>query len=78
MSITTKPKQENSEANANAIIYQGDLKKKNKYFWNQARLFILYKNGRMEYFKDRTLLRGFIQLTPDSKVIRTAKDKFEI
>lgn len=60
MSITSKPKKENSESNANAIIYQGDLKKKNKYFWNQARLFILYKNGRMEYYKDRTLLRGFI------------------
>ena len=32
----------------------------------------------MEYYKDKTLLRGIISLTKDSKVIRTAKDKFEI
>ena len=32
----------------------------------------------MEYYKDKTLLRGIISLTTDSKVVRTAKDKFEI
>jgi hypothetical protein len=54
------------------------LKKKNKYFWNQLRTFVLLRKGQIEYYKDKTLLRGIIALTKDSKVIRTAKDKFEI
>ena len=54
------------------------MKKKNRYFWSQARHFILYRNGKLEYYKDKTLLRGHIQLNQDSKVTRTAKDMFEI
>lgn len=40
------------------IVHQGELKKKNKFFWNQDRLFILYRSGLIEYYKDKTLLRG--------------------
>ena len=54
------------------------MKKKNKYFWNQLRHFILLRKGQIEYYKDKTLLRGIITLTRDTKVVRTSKDKFEI
>jgi hypothetical protein len=59
-------------------VYQGEMKKKNKYFWNQLRHFILLRKGQIEYYKDKTLLRGIITLTRDTKVVRTSKDKFEI
>ncbi len=36
------------------------------------------RKGQIEYYKDKTLLRGIISLSNDSKVVRTAKDKFEI
>lgn len=71
-------KLEEKKTDGNSIVHQGELKKKNKFFWNQARNFILYQSGRLEYYKDKTLLRGFIQLTHATKVTRTAKDKFEI
>ena len=32
----------------------------------------------MNYYKDQALFRGQIKLTSDTKVIKTAKDKFEI
>ena len=60
------------------IVFEGELKKKNKYFWNQIRNFVLLRKGQIEYYKDKTLLRGIIPLTKDTKVVRTAKDKFEV
>ena len=62
----------------NEIVHQGDLKKKNKYFWNQSRTFILMRDGKLNYYKDKVLLRGFIQLCANTKVVKTGRDKFEI
>ncbi|CDW74527.1 3-phosphoinositide-dependent protein kinase-1 [Stylonychia lemnae] len=62
----------------NIVIYQNELKKKNKYYWPQLRFFILTKNGQLSYFKDKALYRGQIRLCKETKVVKTAKDKFEI
>ena len=59
-------------------VYKGELKKKNKFFWSQVRTFVLFSDGKLNYYKDKALLRGCIRLTADSKVVKTAKDKFEI
>lgn len=60
------------------VVYKGELKKKNKFFWQQVRTFILYREGKLSYFKDKVLLRGTIILTPNTKVVKTQKDRFEI
>ena len=39
---------------------------------------ILYSEGKIDYFKDKTLYRGTIQLCKETKVIKAAKDRFEI
>jgi hypothetical protein len=38
----------------------------------------MFKDGKINYYKDKALFRGFIALTPDTKIIKTSKDKFEI
>lgn len=60
------------------LVHEGDLKKRNPYFMNQLRHFKLYSNGKVEYLKDGKDLRGALQLTGKSRIIKTAKDKFEI
>ena len=67
-----------SDSGENNLVHSGDLKKRNPYFMNQTRFFKLYSNGKLEYFKDHTNLRGALQLTSKSRVVKTAKDKFEI
>ena len=42
------------------------------------RTFVLFSDGKVSYYKDKALFRGFIKLTNDTKVIKTGKDKFEI
>ena len=42
------------------------------------RTFVLLSDGRINYYKDKALFRGFIKLSPDTKVVKTAKDKFEV
>eukprot|EP00347_Sterkiella_histriomuscorum_P022448 403338451 len=66
------------EDEENIVLYQGELKKRNKFYWNQVRFFVLSKNGTLNYYKDKQLLRGFIKLCKDTKIVKTAKDKFEI
>jgi len=39
---------------------------------------VLFKDGKMNYYKDKALFRGSIKLTPDTKVVKISKDKFEI
>jgi len=60
------------------LVHEGDLKKRNPYFMNQLRHFKLYSNGKVEYLKDGKDMRGALQLTGKSRIIKTAKDKFEI
>jgi hypothetical protein len=60
------------------ILFKGELKKKNKFFWQQVRTFILYRDGKLSYYKDKVLLRGTITLSKHTKVVKTQKDKFEI
>ncbi len=43
-----------------SLVHEGELKKRNPYFLNQARHFKLYSDGRLEYFKDKTDHRGTI------------------
>lgn len=62
----------------NSVYHEGEVKKRNKYLWNQVRWFRLYRNGRIDYLKHKKELRGTLQLTADSLVTKTAKDKFEI
>ena len=62
----------------NPLVYSGELKKKNKYFMKQVRFFVLTRDGRVDYFKDKILLRGSIRLAKDSKVVKLGKDRFEI
>ena len=60
------------------VVYQAVMKKKNKFFWNQDRLVVLLAEGKMNYYKDKVLYRGTINLTKDTKVVMTGKDKFEV
>ena len=36
----------------NAVIFSGELKKKNKFFMKQERTFVLTKENRINYYKD--------------------------
>ena len=54
------------------------MKKRNEFYIKQVRLFILNKEGKIDYYKDKILYRGTIKLTKDTKVIKTGKDRFEI
>lgn len=42
------------------------------------RLFILMKEGKIDYYKDDMLLKGSVKLQKDTKVVKTGKDRFEI
>jgi hypothetical protein len=64
--------------NEKETVYEGNLKKKNKYFWNQSRTFILFRDGKLNYYKDKALYRGCILLCGNTKVVKTGRDKFEI
>ena len=39
---------------------------------------MLFSDGKLNYYKDKALLRGCIRLSKEAKVLKTAKDKFEI
>jgi hypothetical protein len=60
------------------LVHQGQLKKRNPYFMNQERIFKLYSDGKIEYYKDAKDLRGTLYLSRKTKIVKTAKDKFEI
>lgn len=38
----------------------------------------MYSNGKVEYYKDHTNMRGSLYMTHKTKIVKTAKDKFEI
>jgi hypothetical protein len=38
----------------------------------------LFRDGNLNYYKDESLYRGTIKLCKDTKVIKAAKEKFEI
>lgn len=42
------------------------------------RYFTLTQDGALCYYKDKQLLRGQINLCKDTRVVKSAKDKFEI
>ena len=62
----------------NIVVYQGELKKKNRYFIYQARFFVLTKDGALNYYKDQALLRGSIRLCKDTRIVKVGKDKLDI
>jgi len=59
-------------------VRQGELKKRNEYYWKQVRHFALLKDGTVKYYKDYTLHRGTIVLCKDTKIVKTNKVSFEI
>lgn len=59
------------------IIYKGMLKKTNKYYMVQDRYFTLSLGGEVTYFKDKEE-KGQFQLCPNTKSVKTGKDKLEI
>ena len=59
------------DPNLSTLIYQGDLKKRTNYKFSQRRTFLLYSDGRLEYYKDQVLYRGTLQLTSKSRVTLT-------
>ena len=42
------------------------------------RTFVLFSDGKINYYKDKALLRGSIRLSKGTRVVKTAKDKFEV
>ena len=44
-------------------IKKGFLKKKNRFFMNQIRIFVLTSEPRLKYYKNETDFRGEIPLT---------------
>ena len=36
------------------------------------------RDGKLNYYKDKVLYRGCIQLCANTKVVKTGRDKFEI
>lgn len=62
----------------NEVVYTGELKKKNKFYWNQERTFVLTPEGKMNYYKDKALYRGTILLCKNTKVVKTGRDRFEV
>ncbi len=51
------------------IYHSGDLKKRNEHNMNQLRTFVLFKDGRIHYYKDKILYRGQIILTKDTHIV---------
>jgi len=39
-------------------VHSGELKKRNEYKRNQVRMFVLFKDGKVHYYKDKILSRG--------------------
>jgi hypothetical protein len=56
------------------IVCSGILLKKNKFFQKQARLFTLYHEGVIKYYKDFTKLKGTIILDKTTKVLKTSRN----
>mmetsp|Transcript_17181 Transcript_17181/g.19868 ORF Transcript_17181/g.19868 Transcript_17181/m.19868 type:complete len:83 (+) Transcript_17181:884-1132(+) len=52
--------------------------KRNPWFVNQKRLFILTNQPRLMYFKDENTFRGEILLTKDTVAKKICKYKFEV
>ncbi|TNV72710.1 hypothetical protein FGO68_gene8547 [Halteria grandinella] len=59
---------EMSDSDQHEIVWKGVLKKRTSYKMSQQRTFVLYMDGRLEYYKDEVLYRGVLQLIPSSKV----------
>lgn len=53
------------------IVHSGELKKRNQYNMAQLRTFVLFKDGRVHYYKDKIMYRGQIVLTPDTQIVVT-------
>jgi hypothetical protein len=53
------------------LVRSGELKKLNEYGQNQVRTFVLFGDGHIDYFKDKIMFRGSLQLTKDSQIIVT-------
>ena len=60
------------------IVFQGELKKKNRYHMRQVRLFTLANDGQVKYYKAGKIFRGGFWLTKDSRCLRVRKSGLEI
>ena len=59
-------------------VMKGYLMKRNPWFVNQKRLFILTSHPKLIYFKDDKNLRGEIRIWRGTKVKKVWKYKFEV
>jgi hypothetical protein len=59
------------QVSSHALVRSGELKKLNEYGQNQVRTFVLFGDGHIDYFKDKIMYRGSLQLTKDSQIIVT-------
>lgn len=66
------------EGYAVRLVHEGPIRKRNPYFMNQDRVFKLYSDGKIEYYNEKNVMRGTLYLSAKSKIVKTAKDKFEI
>lgn len=60
-----------------AVVLEGILLKKNKWYMKQERRFKLYANGQLKYFKDSEQ-KGTMELTKDSSCKKISRYEIEI
>ena len=68
----------NPLADENAIIFKGNLCKKNWYGNKQLRFFELYRYGELKYYKDMKDYKGSITLGPDSRVLKMNRTTIKV
>jgi len=60
-----------------AVVLEGMLLKKNKWYMKQERRFKLYANGHLKYFKDAEQ-KGVMELSKDSSCKKISRYEIEI
>ena len=59
-------------------IRDGEMKKRNEFYWKQVRRFVLYPDGNIKYYKNKTIQRGNIFLDGKTRVVKTGRNSMEI
>ncbi|CAI2363276.1 unnamed protein product [Moneuplotes crassus] len=72
------PEDFNQLFEAGKELKRGWLMKRNPWFVNQKRLFILTNHPKLMYFKDEQTMRGEIKLNSDCKAKKICKYKLEV
>jgi len=68
----------NPLADENAVVFKGNLCKKNWYGNKQLRFFELYRYGELKYYKDMKDYKGSITLGPDSRVLKMNRTTIKV